>query len=123
MIEMISLAVLATCYFPDAYCYNSLYNLANALHLHFGRTDSMTDLDEAILLHRESLSFCPSPHPRRLESLICLAWVLRDCFGKTDSMTNLEEAISMLREALSLDPAATHPHRLLALDFLWMLGL
>ena len=39
---------------------NSLCNLANTLLNHFGKTGSTTDLEEAILLHRESLFFRPT---------------------------------------------------------------
>ena len=45
----------------------------------------MADLEEAILLHHESLSFRPTPHPERFISLYSLACMLRvwDRFGKT----------------------------------------
>ena len=98
-----------------------LNNLANAflilshfitlLQKRFGKTGSMSDLDEAILLYRESLSFRPTPHPSRFESLNRLACALYDRFGKTGLITDLEEAIPMLREALSLDPDANHRER------------
>ena len=65
------------------------------------------------MLHRELLSFHPTPHPKCCESLNSLACALGGRFGMTGSMTDLEEAISMLREALSLSPAADH---LLALN-------
>ena len=81
------------------------------------RTDPWTVyLEEAILLHRESLSFRPTPHPDRFDSLRCLACALWDRFRTTGSMTDLEEAISMLREGLSLSYASTHPRRLWALE-------
>ena len=59
----------------------------------------MTDLEESILLYRESLSFCSTPHPYPLYGLAC---ALGDRFRKTGSMADLEEAISMLREILDL---------------------
>ena len=66
----------------------------------------MADLEEAILMHRESLPFRPTLHPDRFASLKCLAYALWDRFGETGSMTDLEEAVSLLREALSLTSSA-----------------
>jgi hypothetical protein len=83
-----SLSLRAT---SHPYHSNSLHNLANALQRHFGKTGSMTDLEEAILLYRESLSFRPTPHPDRFESLNNLACALFDRFEKTGSMTDLEK--------------------------------
>jgi hypothetical protein len=55
---------------------DSLYNLASSLGKLFGKTASMTDLEEDILLHRASLSFRSIFQPNRLESLNGLACAL-----------------------------------------------
>ena len=96
---------------------HSLLTLADALRRYFEMTSSINDLEEAILLYRESLFFSPVPHPNRFESLNGLAIALGyHRFRQSGSMTDLEEAISLLREALSLDPDTSPPDRLSAFN-------
>ena len=85
----------------------SMSCLASALSIRFRKTGSMTDLEEAISILRESLP--PMSHPHRSISLNDLAAVLAAQFETTGSMTDLEEAISIYHESLSLHPAP-HPY-------------
>ena len=68
----------------------------------------MTDFQEVILLLRETLSLCPTPHPFHSESLDNVATALQKHFRETNSINNLEEAILLHREPLSFHPAP-HP--------------
>ena len=70
----------------------------------------MSDLEESILMQRESLSLCPIPHPKRSNVLNNLGNGLTERFIITGSMTDLEEAILIHRESLSLRPTS-HPDR------------
>ena len=83
--------------------------LACALWLRFERTGSMVDLNEAILMDRETLSLRLIPHPDRFSSLDGLGLRLCDRFRKTGSIADLEESISMHRQSLSLCPTL-HPY-------------
>ena len=49
-----------------------MFGLASALWYRFGRTGSMVDLNEAILMDRETLSLLPTLHPARPSSLTSL---------------------------------------------------
>ena len=89
--------------------------LSCALWHRFGRTGSMVDLNEAILMDRESLSLRPTPHPDRFISLNNLGIRLCDRFRRTGSMADLEESILMHRESLSLFPTA-HPDHSMSLS-------
>jgi tetratricopeptide (TPR) repeat protein len=73
----------------------------------------VTDLEEAISLHREALELRPSPHPDRSQSLSNLGNALGDRYNYTGAATDLEEAILLLREALELRPS---PHSLRSLS-------
>ena len=68
----------------------------------------MSDLEEAILIHRVSLSLHPTPHPRRSVSLNNLANALFYRFLQTGLMTDLQEVVLLYRESLSLRPTS-HP--------------
>ena len=70
----------------------------------------MVNLEEAISMHCESLSLCPTPHPNHSSSLDNLALGLVEHFSITGSMTGLEEAILIHCESLSLRPTS-HPDR------------
>ena len=50
-----------------------LINLGNSIHTRFVRTGDRSDLNQAIVLHREALSLLPAPHPHRQLSLNGLA--------------------------------------------------
>ena len=87
--------------------------LADALWHRYERTGSMVDLNEAVLMDRETLSLRPTPHPDRSSSLNNLGARLFDRFQRTSSrsaMADLEETILVQRESLSLCPTP-HPHR------------
>ena len=84
-----------------------MHGLAYALWSRFGRTGSMVDLNEAISMHRETLSLRPTPHPDRSSSLTNLGLGLLDRFRRTGLIADLEEALLMHRESLSLCPT---PH-------------
>ena len=84
--------------------------LADALWNRFGRTGFMVDLNEAILMNRETLSHHPTSHPDRFISLNNLGLGLLDRFQRTGSMVDLEESILMHRESLSPNPTP-HPNR------------
>ena len=57
-----------------------MFGLASTLWNRFGRTGSMVDLNEAILMGRETLSLCPAPHPHCYSSLTYLGLSLWDRF-------------------------------------------
>ena len=52
----------------------------------------MTDLEEAILIYCESLSFRPTPHPLCSSSLNHLASALLHRFDQTGLMIDLQES-------------------------------
>ena len=62
----------------------------------------MTELEEAILIHRESLFHSSGPllFTRHLANALC------DHFDRTGLMTDLQEAILLHRESLSLCPTS-----------------
>ncbi|KAJ2935987.1 hypothetical protein H1R20_g1108, partial [Candolleomyces eurysporus] len=79
--------------------------LANTVLNRGSQTGSLTDLDEAISLHREILEHSPSPHPDRSFSLECLGNALLERHKQTRSMADLEEAVSLYRKSLELRPS------------------
>ena len=76
----------------------------------FSMKGFMADLKEVILVHCESQSLCPTPHPCRSFSLSNLANALLYQSDQTDLTTDLrvQEAILLHRESLSLHPTS-HP--------------
>jgi tetratricopeptide (TPR) repeat protein len=67
-----------------------MFNLAYALWNRFRKTGSMTNLEEAISMLRESLSLCPAPHPGRPRVLTGLARAL-----ETEATSLRQEALAM----------------------------
>ncbi|KAG1840974.1 hypothetical protein C8R48DRAFT_620558, partial [Suillus tomentosus] len=65
----------------------------------------MSDLDEAIELHRAALLLHPPSHSLRSNSLNNLAISLRDRFKQRGMMSDLDEAIELHRAALLLLPS------------------
>ena len=57
-------------------------------------------LNEAIVLNREALAFCPSGHPCRLDYLINLAAHLSSLYDELGETKDLDEGIALGREAL-----------------------
>ena len=76
--------------------------LASVFWHRFELTGSTVDLNEAILMDRETLSLYPIPHPSRSVSLNNLATALFNRFKQTGLVTDLQEAILLLRESLFL---------------------
>ena len=70
----------------------------------------MEDLDEAIILDRESFHLHPQGHPSRSMSLNNLANHLSTRYNQLGAMEDLDEAIVLAREALDLCPQG-HPLR------------
>ena len=83
-----------------------MVGLASALWYRFGRTGSIVDLNEAMLMDRETLSWSlrPTPHPDRSLSLTNLGIRLYNRFRRAGSMADLKDAILMRRESLSPHP-------------------
>ena len=99
----------------DGTQFTCMSGLATALWYHFGRTGSMVDLNDAILMDREVLSLCPTSHQHRSLLFCGLSIRLWDRFRMTGLMDDLEEAILMYHESLSLCPTP-HPHRSISLN-------
>ena len=64
-----------------------------------------SDLDEAIVLHREALNLRPAPNPDRSSSLNSLAVAIQMRSEQAGDHSDLDEAIVLHREALYLLPA------------------
>ncbi|RXW18552.1 hypothetical protein EST38_g7303 [Candolleomyces aberdarensis] len=92
---------------PDPDRHWSLYALGWALESLFDHSKSVSQLEEAISMHREALNLRPHPHPDRHWSLYNLGCALKALFDHSKSVSHIEEAISAHREALDLRP---HPH-------------
>jgi len=72
-------------------------------------------LEEAIICHREALTYHPRGHPSRSTSLSGLANSVFTRFQQSGKMENLDEAITCHREALVLCPHG-HPNRAASLN-------
>ena len=75
----------------------------------------MQDLDEAIALDRETLSFLPEGHPDRSALLSNLALHLSSRYNQLGEMRDLNEAIVLDGEALGICPQG-HPERSRSLE-------
>ncbi|KAG1805922.1 TPR-like protein [Suillus variegatus] len=80
-----------------------------------GSRGIMSDLDEAIELHRATLLLLPLDHPNRPSSLCDLAASLGDRFPQRGIMSDLDEAIELNRAALLLLPPG-HSDRSMSLN-------
>ncbi|KAI0042252.1 TPR-like protein [Auriscalpium vulgare] len=87
---------------------HGLTNFAVDLITHFEQLGELSDLQEAITLHRQALSLRPVGHSDRSLSLSNLANALGTYFEQLGKLPDLEEAILLHREALSLRPVG-HP--------------
>ncbi|KAG2071253.1 TPR-like protein [Suillus decipiens] len=96
---------------PSSY----LYNLATCLEARFKQRGVMSDLDDAIELHRVALLLCPPGHSNRSLSLNSLATSLQDRFLHRGIMSDLDEAIELHQTALLLHPPG-HSDRSLSLN-------
>ncbi|KAG1896758.1 CHAT domain-containing protein [Suillus fuscotomentosus] len=89
--------------------------LALNLHDRFQQRGIMSDLDEAIELHRAVLLLRPLDHSERSSSLNNLANSLQDRFLQRGIVSDLDEAIELHRAALSLRPPG-HSDRYVSLN-------
>ncbi|KAG1744905.1 uncharacterized protein EDB91DRAFT_1080445 [Suillus paluster] len=81
-----------------------LNNLAVSLRDRFKQHGVLSDLDEAIELHRAALALRPPGHPSRSSSLNNLASNLRARFEQRRVLFDLDEAIELHRAALDICP-------------------
>ncbi|KAG1743851.1 TPR-like protein [Suillus lakei] len=90
--------------YPPSHHYHSssLNDLANKLRDRFKQRGVLSDLDEAIELHRAALLFRTPGHSLQSSSLNNLAISLRDRFKQRGVPSDLDEAIKLLRAALLL---------------------
>ncbi|KAG1874125.1 hypothetical protein C8R48DRAFT_831282 [Suillus tomentosus] len=93
----------------------SLNNLTISLRDRFLQWGMMSDLDEAIELHRVALLLCPPGHSHRSMSVNNLANSIRDRFLQRGMMSDLYEAIELHWAALLLCPPG-HSHRSMSLN-------
>ncbi|KAG1745616.1 TPR-like protein [Suillus lakei] len=80
----------------------SLHELAISLQDRFHQRSIVSDLDEAVELHRAALLLCHLGHPLRSESLHELAISLQDRFHQRSIVSDLDEAVELHRAALLL---------------------
>ena len=89
----------------------SLSNLGNALRIRFERAlGGRSDLDEAIIFHREALEMQTLRHPNRSYVLTDLADELLMRFHEGGQKIDLDESILLHKKALELRPPP-HPDR------------
>ncbi|KAG1875785.1 TPR-like protein [Suillus subluteus] len=104
-----------SCTQPSSQIQASLNNLAISLRDRFKQRGIMSDLDEAIELHRAALLLCPPGHSDRPMFLTNLAKSLGDRLQQSGIMSDIDEAIELLRTALLLRPPG-HPDRSTSLN-------
>ncbi|KAH7012886.1 CHAT domain-containing protein [Ilyonectria destructans] len=83
----------------------------------FSQTDTIIDLNEAIIVTKQAIRATPYKHPQRPERLYCLAFLLKDRFSVTKVMIDLNEAIASTKQAVDAT-ANDHPDRAEWLDTL-----
>ena len=74
------------------------------MHDRYNQLGVMTDLEEAILLGRDTLALCTAGHPDRSMSLNSLSRYLSTRYNQLGAMEDLNEAIVLARDALALRP-------------------
>ena len=79
-------------------------NLAFCLSTSYDQLGALGDLEQVIILQRESLELCPPGHPDRSSSLNNLATYLWTRYNQLSAVGDLEQAILLHREALELRP-------------------
>lgn len=96
-----------------------LLSLADALYFRhsFQMSGPLSDLDEAILIHRRILDILPSSHSHQLTILKCLALELSRRYKKEKQLSDLDEAILLFKQCLQL-PLPFRPDRPDILDAL-----
>ncbi|KIK43349.1 hypothetical protein CY34DRAFT_717558 [Suillus luteus UH-Slu-Lm8-n1] len=93
---------------------NVLENLANSLVCRFQQWGVLSDLDEAVNLHRAALARRAASHPLRSNSLNGLAIALQLRFHQRGVQGDLDEAIKLHRATLALRQPG-HPDRPMSL--------
>jgi len=86
----------------------SLNNLAISLRDRFEQRGVLSDLDEAIDLHRAALSLCPPGHPDKSMSLNNLASSLHDRFKQRNVLSDLDEAFTLYARLSHISHAVLH---------------
>jgi len=86
----------------------SLNNLAISLQNRFNQQGVLSDLDEAIDLHRAALSLHPPGHSCRFISLDNLASSLRDRFKHEGVLSDLDEAFTLYAQLSQISHAVLH---------------
>jgi CHAT domain-containing protein/tetratricopeptide (TPR) repeat protein len=89
---------------------DQLHSRASALVAKFKQGGGTSYINEAIVLDREALEFCPPGHPKRHSSLTELASDVSTRYAQLGATRDLEEAVVLNREALDLCPQG-HPDR------------
>ncbi|KAG2130228.1 CHAT domain-containing protein [Suillus clintonianus] len=89
--------------------------LAISLVCRFQQRSIVSDLDEAINLHRAALQLRPTGHPHRFSSLNDLAIALLLRFQERRVLSDLDDAIKLHRATLALHPPG-HPCRPISLS-------
>ena len=77
-----------------------LYDLATSILEEWKAAASLSTLDNAIYLFRETLNRRPTPHPMRSNSLKDVAGALLTRFSLTKQRQDLDQAIQMWGEVL-----------------------
>jgi len=77
--------------------------------MRFQQSGELSDLDEAISLHRDVLELLSTGHPDRSTSFNNLASLLTTRFHQSGEREDVDEAISLQRDAFELLPEG-HPN-------------
>ena len=77
-------------------------NIANCFHARFTRLGTLSDLDEALVLYRNTLELLPQGHPGRIRSLAGIASCLYARFIRLGSLSDLDDALALHRDTLAL---------------------
>ena len=109
-------AALRLCPSGHSECVTSLTTLAACLQHRFQQQGAITDLDEAIMLHKEALE-SPPGGPESAPPLHKLAWCLLERFIKMSTWIDLDDAIKFEQAASMLYPPS-HPDRAKSLNHL-----
>ncbi|OAX38917.1 hypothetical protein K503DRAFT_653679, partial [Rhizopogon vinicolor AM-OR11-026] len=86
----------------------SLNNLADSLRGRFNQRGILSDLDEAIDLHRAALALRPPGHSNRSQSLNNLAISLRGRFKQRGVVSDLDEAFSHYSQLSQASHTVSH---------------
>jgi tetratricopeptide (TPR) repeat protein len=101
---------------PDAARFK--WHMASALNRRFEHSGVVPDLDQAILMGKESLIGVAENDPRRIDLLLDLSDFQHAKYLKSGLMSHFEAAITLTREAVStpVPNGCDRPHRLCAIS-------